>query len=579
MQTSNRTRILFLIFVVLGVYYPVIFAGVNSVDDYKMISQLEDISRIDWRGLFMPGGGYYYRPLLMLTYFADKFLWGLNESFMHLENIIIHAANAVLLFFVALKVFSRPDMLKVELPLLSALVFALHPINTEAVAWISGRTDPLATLFVLISLLMLIKGLETGRSAILLCSTFVLLLGAMCKEVAAFFFPVSCLIAYRWPGEAANPGVDRRLTREKIVKVVTVALPFLAGGTGYLLVRLIAYGSRDKGIIQIVKGFHYDLFNGVRVIFKVFGFYVKKLFQPLPLNFAIARFDDNYVWLGVAMFLLLLLLLRRRQMAAVFFVAAFYLISPAILVAVSRIAWTPVAERYLYLPSALFSLGLVGGLYLLLERKEKTCLLVPGIVLLLFPAAWATSQRNIVWQDNLTLYQDTMAQSPELSFIRGELAIALMAKGKYDEANRQLEEGKSLDQKQQNVLLYLNQAILRFREGKVVDARKILTRTFTSKDKTNQEVLKMLAKIDEQRLFQAKSAQEQRAIQRELMDTYDHLFLKTGDPGSLYRGGQMAMFLGENWKAAELFRKAYQLAPADAHYKQAALKLSEKLAK
>ena len=57
MQTTNRARILFILFIVLGVYYPVIFAGVNSVDDYKMISILEDMQRIDWKGLFVPGGG------------------------------------------------------------------------------------------------------------------------------------------------------------------------------------------------------------------------------------------------------------------------------------------------------------------------------------------------------------------------------------------------------------------------------------------------------------------------------------------------------------------------------------------
>ena len=86
MQLSNRFKVLFILFVVLGVYYPVIFAGTNSIDDHRMIMQLEELERVDWKGLFLPSGGYYYRPLLMLSFIADKFLWGLTPSFMHLEN-------------------------------------------------------------------------------------------------------------------------------------------------------------------------------------------------------------------------------------------------------------------------------------------------------------------------------------------------------------------------------------------------------------------------------------------------------------------------------------------------------------
>lgn len=580
MQTTNRARILFILFIVLGVYYPVIFAGVNSVDDYKMISILEDMQRIDWKGLFVPGGGYYYRPLLALSFFADKYIWGLEESFMHLENIIIHAVNAVLLFLVTLKVYPRPATQKLELPMFSALLFALHPINTEAVAWISGRTDPLATLFVLLSLLVLIRGLENGRSSFLVFSTFLLLLGGMCKEVAVFFFPVSCIIAYLWENDASLSTNNVPDARTKAVRVLTVATPFIVGGISYLLFRFVAHGANDKGIAQIAKGYSYDVFNTIRVIFKVFGFYVKKLFVPLPLNFAIMNFNDNYVWLGIAstIFLFLLFMAFRRHMGTVFFVSAFFLISPAILVAMSRIAWTPVAERYLYLPSALFSIGLVGGFYLLLDVKGWSRMLVPVMALLLFPAAWATAQRNITWQDNVTLYQDTMKKSPNHAFVRNELAIALIDNGREKEADQQIEQGKTLDHGGMNVLLYINQAKLRYTQGKGEDARKLLLKTFTKKSEANPEVLKMLTKIDEQRLMNARSKSESALIHREIMDTHEHLYPKTGDPLSLYRGGQMAMLLGEKDKAAKLFRNAYRVAPDDAHYKQAALKLAEKLA-
>jgi len=576
MQLTNRFKVLFIIFIVLGVYYPSIFAGVNSVDDYKMISVLEDAPAVDFKALFLPGSGYYYRPLLMLTFFADKYLWGFDESFMHLENILIHALNAVLVFWIASRLFKQAAQ-NLELPLLSALLFALHPINTEAVAWISGRTDPLATIFVLSSLLLLIKGLETNRPFFLLSSTILLIIGGMCKEVAVFFFPVACMIAYFWENESETTLSER----SRGIRLVTVALPFIIGGAGYLLLRFMAYGTKDTGIARIFTGHGYDLFNTVRVIFKVFGFYVKKLFMPLPLNFAIMKLDNNYVWFGIAVaFIMIILLVRRRQnMSVILLCSAFFLIAPAILVALASIAWTPVAERYLYLPSAIFSIGFVGSIYCLLNSRKFTASVVPCFVIILFPAGWATVQRTITWQNNISLYQDTLNKSPDHSFIKNELAIAMIAKGRDADAERQIEEAKLLDPTKKNVLVYVNQAKLRYTQGKLDDARDLLLQTFTKKSEANPEVLKMLTKIDEQRLFHSKSYAASVLIYKELLDTHENLYPKTGDPISLYRGGQMSLQLGDKQKARELFHKAYQAAPDDAHYKQAAFKLAEKLSR
>ena len=90
MPRLNRPyQILLVIFVVLGLFYPAIFAGENSVDDAQMLSGLVD-AKLDLVGLFTPSGGFYYRPLLVLTFFLDQLIWGGAESFMHLENILHH---------------------------------------------------------------------------------------------------------------------------------------------------------------------------------------------------------------------------------------------------------------------------------------------------------------------------------------------------------------------------------------------------------------------------------------------------------------------------------------------------------
>lgn len=577
---TNRFRILFILFVVLGVYYPAIFSGVNSVDDSRMflkMAGIESIESIDWKGLFMPGGGYYYRPLLMLTFYADKLLWDMTESFMHLENVLIHAANSLLVFLIALKVFARFDAKKLELPLLSALLFALHPINTEPVAWISGRSDPLASFFVLLSVLALFKGLEQDRYRYLILSNLLLLLGCMAKEVAVFFLPAACLIALYWQRSADGAAPVAQGALSKVKQISILVLPSLVGGVFYLSLRFFAFGGNGGGFKQVITGNNHDFLDLFRVYFKVLGFYVKKLFFPLPLNFAIVKVNDNYVWLGVAVFVVLILIAFRRNLISAFLITACYLISPAVLVAASRLAWTPIAERYLYLSSAFFAIGIVGALYHLASRWRRESWLAPSAVALFLPMTFCTADRVMIWQDNLTLYQDTQKKSPDFVSIRNELAIALMASGKSAQADLELQEAKKADPGKRHVLLYVNEAKLKLQAGKPEEARAVLMPVAGDKGAANSEVLKMLAKVDEIRLMGAKKPSQVRAIQREIMDTHDHLYLKTGNPMSLYRGGQMALFLGENQKAAAYFEKAYDKAPEGTFYRPAAKKLAEKL--
>ncbi len=76
MRIRNRFKILFIFFVVLGVYYPAIFGKVNSVDDWQALLHIQNATHFGLRQMFWPGHGFYYRPLLRLTFWGDKFSGG-----------------------------------------------------------------------------------------------------------------------------------------------------------------------------------------------------------------------------------------------------------------------------------------------------------------------------------------------------------------------------------------------------------------------------------------------------------------------------------------------------------------------
>ena len=130
-----------LIAVVLAVYYPALHGGIHPVDDsgiFALYSASPPLSTI-----LLPGNGYYYRPIIELSYYLDSLLWGMEPATMHLENILLHCANSLLVFLLARKILVKQNNETLAIPLLVALLFALHPVNVEAVTWIAGRTDPL----------------------------------------------------------------------------------------------------------------------------------------------------------------------------------------------------------------------------------------------------------------------------------------------------------------------------------------------------------------------------------------------------------------------------------------------------
>ena len=102
-------------------------------------------------------GSHYYRPLVSLSFFLDLQLWGLNPLGFHLTNLLAHLATALAVLALARRLSG--DTLAAAI---AGLAFALHPIHTESVTFISGRTDVLATLFFLLSLLGYARWREGG---------------------------------------------------------------------------------------------------------------------------------------------------------------------------------------------------------------------------------------------------------------------------------------------------------------------------------------------------------------------------------------------------------------------------------
>ena len=569
-------KILLLLLIVFGIYYPSIFSGFNLVDDNEVFGRLEDAQHFDIIGLFRSADNKYYRPLTSLTFFFDKAVWGLEPSFMHLENVILHALNTLLVFLIASTVFTSLNSRKLELPFLSAVLFALHPVNAETVNWISGRYDLLAAIFVLLATMFIQAGLEKRQRAYFLLSSLSLLVGCLAKESAIFFFPAAVFLVLSSNNRSRD--LTSPLAPPPAQKWKDV-FPFLIIFVFYFLMRSSFSKAVKSGIGdaagQVAQSVMINIPDAARIALKVFGFYVKKLIMPLPLNFAIVAVNDIYVWVGLFSLLIGIFFLFRRVIFTDYLLVSLSLISTGIVVAFARTAWTPVAERYLYLSSAFFVIALVGLVFLVLKRFHQERWIAAGLLPVILGAALVTAQRSIVWQDNLSLYEDAVRKSPGFVKLNNELASALKERGRIAEADALLSSSQVDDPK--HVFLFVNQADLQLSEGNEDKARSVILKAFQNKKSADPEALKMLARIDEARLFKITNSVKRAGIARDLIDTYGFLYPKTQDALCLYRSGQLLLMLGQGKRAGDSFLRAYEAAPDGSYYKDAAKKLATRL--
>jgi len=563
--------VLFLLFTILGIYYPTIFGQLNSVDDLSRTKTLLNQQHFDFLRLFFQGHGhYYFRPLVSSSFYLDRIFFSCRPEIMHFENVVIHCLNVLLVFFAAGKLLEKNDKQKDGiLPLIVALFFGLHPLCTEPVNWISGRYDLLATFFVLLSFNILIRNTEHFRWWKDIIAAFSLLLGLLSKEVAAGLL-ICTVLGLLWDGSPLFVSE----WRNRVKRCIPVVGAFFV----YLWMRCGFQIASDNGFTSAIKGAHTAV--GVSYWLKLkgmttaLGFYIKKLVWPFPLNFAIVDINRTvYFSLGVVgLGILVWMLLRKRGRVRFFMLWSIVFVFPALVVAVNLMAWTPLAERYLY--TSLVGVSLAVGILLNESgKKGKGLLLALGCLILFF--GWQTALRNIVWQNNITLFADVVKKSPMFAPGHNEYGIALQAAGRIEEAKQQYELASKLSGASPfHALATVNAAGLDSGAGleKAIE-KNLMTKHLSRKRRI--EFLKKLAKSFEKQLLEVSDNPEKRKLLNKSIVIRQKLYRITRDPFHLYREGQLHLALREKEQARSCFEKVCK--HSHDYYTKPACKLSQKL--
>lgn len=363
-----RPGLLYTVLVVaaVGVMLPALF-GPFIFDDQPLISGNHYVHGFEhwtrwfkgglWDTNYDPTEGVarrgYWRPVILASYAWDWALGGGSPFVFHVTNVGVHSANVALLFRI-LQRWCNADWGA----FIGALLFAVHPVQTEPVAWIAGRTDSLCVLGMLTVVLGLRRWGEGKRTTGLIAQAFGVFLAFGSKE-SAITLPALAVVEY-WSREG------NALTWRELGRLVVRALPFVA-------MALVLIAIRHFTVVDTQGGDGLSAANRVPLVFEALGRYVWLLIWPADttLGQATLYYDEQryfrvhweYVALGVVALGTLLVFIWRSRLTMPHGALA-GLLTCGLLFPVSGVVWLGyavlVSPRFLYVPmiGVAFGVGL-----------------------------------------------------------------------------------------------------------------------------------------------------------------------------------------------------------------------------
>ena len=231
----------------------------------------------------------------------------------------------------------------------------------------------------------------------------------------------------------------------------------------------------------------------------------------------------------------------------------------------------------MYIPSAFLVMGLTFTIHSWEKRIRYQSIISGLLVLVAGIAAYGTASRTIIWQDNLAFYQDTLRKSPDFIPAQNELAKALYACGKVQEATailNSLQIPPNLINRQYGEL---SKASALANNNDFAGARVLLNKILEDPGRHEVLVLQWLLQIDKLQLLAKKTTPDE--LYPGSVKTLTRLIELTGDPFYSYRLGIVHMQAGEKQKALSAFTTVVRNAPPEAYYRIPADKLMKDLAK
>ena len=432
----------------------------------------------------------HYVPLSWMTLGADYALWGMDARGYHLTNLLLHAATAVVVFFLARRLLRVTFHGRSDVPenaidagaFIAALLFAVHPLRVESVAWVTERRDVLSGMFFFASILLYVRSREveaaTPKPRRDYWLAVALFLCALLSKATAMTLPAVLALLNVYP--LRRLGGDRGWRGVEARRVYVELLPFA----------LLAAMAALLSIIALRPPPQLDVAQKLGVSAYGIAFYLGKTLvparlsplysMPLRVDPSDARFIVGYaVVLGLAA---AMWFWRRRFPGIVTALLVFVVVTLPMLGVVQngpQIA----ADRYTYHAAPALAL-IVGGVVVTLWRQSTHRLVSLAAVVAIAALGVATWNQTTIWHDSLSLWSRALELDDDAPIAHSAYATLMLSSGRLDEAMAHSERAVALAPDYPEA--YNNLGVALSRRGQYADALEQFQRALALEPKNDE---------------------------------------------------------------------------------------------
>ncbi|MFA6467456.1 MAG: hypothetical protein WCW35_01035 [Bacteroidota bacterium] len=386
--------ILLILLVTTVSFVPALFNGWTTWDDDVYVVDNPSVQQISAESLervFTTPVNGSYLPLSMISYMIDYQIGGFDPKVFHATNVLFHILNSCLMFFLMYQLTGS-----VLASLVGGLLFGIHPMRVESVAWISARKDVLSMFFFLLSSISYLRYIRVKKQS-WLTAAFILFVCAILSKIIVLTFPLILLLYDFLKKRKVDPGI----VMEKI--------PFALVAAAFSVIGLIGQQSVDA-----VKRSASILENGIVSLHGII-FYIEKFFLPIKLSHLYPYPSDlplQFIVYAFIAIVALIALWKYRRNQILLFGILFFIVSLLPVLQFVRFSQIFAADRFTYF--AYIGLFYIAGMYSAKAWDSgKRRMVITFLIIITAACSYLTWERCEVWKDSNTLWKDMLSKYPE----------------------------------------------------------------------------------------------------------------------------------------------------------------------
>jgi len=442
-ETKNPKQIFFVLGIILATtlfaFFPAIHNDFTNWDDTGYVTEnklIKDLSLSNLKNFFTQNVEGNFHPLTMLSLALDYHFFELNPLPYHIVNILLHLLNTVLVFFFILNLLNHQGFKNLDgffesrllVPTITAILFGIHPMHTESVAWVAERKDVLYSFFFLFSLIFYMKWSggegQTKKIFTLNYSLSILffILSLLSKSMAVPLPLVLILIDYYKKPHLTSPMGRKFGWLNNFLPIGEVRwglyLPFLLLSLVFGVVTIIyqkqTSSIQSSDLFAFYERIFFAGYGLLQYIFKLIIPFKLSCFYPYPVKENGVFFPvEFYIPLFVILLSVFIIYKKFRHNKDIVFGSLFFLITISLVLQILAVGSTIMADRYSYIPyiGIFFIIG-KGVVYFSENNKKIKPVLLGILSVYIITLTLVTRSRCGVWKDSFVLWEDVISKYP-----------------------------------------------------------------------------------------------------------------------------------------------------------------------